>query len=72
MNHGLVMMNLKNRTGLLGCGEMACVLPTRDDGNPIMADRFARCASEAQIAKPSEFEKGNQENSALVQNPDST
>ena len=65
-------MNLKNRTGLLGGGEMIAILRSRDDGNLIVAENSARCASEAQIHSTEKSEKEIRENSALVQKSDST
>ena len=50
-------MHLKKSTGLPGGGGMVRVLPTEDDGNPMVDKKFARCARVAQIPKPSQFEK---------------
>lgn len=44
-------MHLKKGTGLPGCGGMVRVLPTEDDGNPMVDKRIARCARVAQISQ---------------------
>jgi hypothetical protein len=44
-------MHLKKGTGLPGGGGMVRVLPTEDDGNPMIDKRVARCAREAQISQ---------------------
>jgi hypothetical protein len=38
-------MHLKKSTGLPGGGGMVRVLPTEDDGNPMVDKKFARCVA---------------------------
>jgi hypothetical protein len=41
----------KKEHGITGMRRHGCVLPTEDDGNPMVDKRIARCARVAQISQ---------------------